>query len=639
MALHAEKKNTSTPEVEQQTTQSYTATENQTQTAGANATDANFFQNQITGFGGKLDIIRQASFKPLGGGAVHEKISRIHQLFTSVYEEKKKMDPSVMDVRFIIAPPSKIGNLYGGIIVAIPTQTNKGIAVGTHLMVVENSTKPQPQSVQFNGVHYTVHNTASNTVTAETVQACSALTEQSLKLPGAEIIDAGFTIIPEEVTVNDEATLKNLLDNAAGAALTRLQLHTGNIESDIAYVLADAIRSNEVSVYANIEENPLEQTDIAMQPIRSDFKITTIASQNATQNAHTEQAIEIGSVNVFCSPVYTQPQVQYTPQGMVQPTRSYFNQIVIRDLKTGPEIRLSTANLFMLMATTGLLAQAGLWKRAYTPNMHIAKGQLDLKDIGAFGYEVPQMSPNGRPELVDTKTSEFDTQTFNRYMTALFHDEVIYQVDVPDGHYLLNVLLAEANGSQVARDIVHGVINGLTNGVFATLYPNTEQMFYNTDIRVINGYYTDGESGKTKPLDNLDHLALLNMVQGDAHSMQEFESSFGNTRSSALKLAIRTAMLEELTSNNMKVRSYSTRLTINPKFMEALINALRTHKLFPEITSRFAQQQTYSRPTMDFYSRYAVNPNHIPNLFAGYGNPHQHYGATQVMQPYYGAFR
>lgn len=642
MPLHIEKENQATqPQVEQpqvqvqMPAQAQPEVAQQTTAQTAEATGS-FFQNQFGGFGGKLDLIRQAFVKPLGGGSVTEKISKIHQLFTRVYEEKKLTDATVMNVQFIIAPSSRIGNLYGGIIVAIPVNTEKGVAIGTHLMIVESSLRPNKQTETFNGVQYGIYNTASNTVTAETVKAVAALTKLSLRMQDAEVVDAGFSVIPEEVQLTDEATLIQLLDNAAGAALTRLQLHTGSVENDIAYVLAEAIRSNEVSVFATVEEHVAEPTDIANQPIRSDFRIKTVASQNNTQNQMLSQAIEIGSVDVFCSPAYVQPAVHYVNGMPVQDTRSYFNKIIIRDIKTGPEIRLSAANMFMLIATTGLLAQSGLWKRAYAPNMHIPKGQMDIRDVGAFGYEVPQLTREGRPELIDTKSAEFTTDVFNRYMISAFHEDVMYQIDVPDGHFLLALFNAEANGDQGARHIIFNIINGLTNGAFATLYNANDQMFNSDDTRVINGYYLDSETKRPKSLDVIDHLAMLNMTNGDVRAMQEFEQSFQLGQPPALKLAIRTAMLEELTSNGMKVRSYSTRLTINPKFMEALVNALRTQKLFPEINNSFARQQSYVRPTADFYQRWTVNPNHIPNLFGGYGQQQQWGGS--IATPYYASF-
>lgn len=644
MPLHIEKETNQNPApVVDQVSQPAVEMPMQTQPQVEQPTNAqtaeatgSFFQNQLGGFGGKLDVIRQALVKPLGGGSVTEKISKIHQLFTRVYEEKKLTDATVMNVQFIIAPPARIGNLYGGIIVAIPVNTDKGVAVGTHLMIVESSLRPNKQTETFNGVQYGIYNTASNTVTAETVKAVAALTKVSMKLGEVEVVDAGFSVIPEEVQLSDEATLIQLLDNAAGAALTRLQLHTGSVENDIAYVLAEAIRSNEVSVFATVDEHVAEPTDIANQPIRSDFRIKTVASQNNTQNQMLSQAIEIGSVDVFCSPAYVQPVLHYANGMPMQDTRSYYNKIIIRDIKTGPEIRLSAANMFMLIATTGLLAQAGLWRRAYVPNMHIPKGQMDIRDVGAFGYEVPQLTRDGRPELIDTKSAEFTNEMFNRYMSSAFHDEVIYQIDVPDGHFLLALFNAEANGDQGARHIVFNIINGLTNGAFATLYNVNDPMFHSDDTRVINGYYLDSETKRPKSLDVIDHLAMLNMTNGDVRAMQEFEQSFQLGQPPALKLAIRTAMLEELTSNGMKVRSYSTRLTINPKFMEALVNALRTQKLFPEINNSFARQQSYVRPTADFYQRWTVNPNHIPNLFGGYGQQQQWGGS--IATPYYANF-
>lgn len=604
--------------------------------------DSNYFQQTLFG-SGKLDIIRSGLMKPLGGSGVNERISKIHQWFLNVYEEKKRSDPTIMDAKFIIANPSRIANMYGGIVIAIPVQTQQGVAIGAHLMIVETSLRPQSQKETFNGVVYTIPNTASNTVANETVKAVEQLVRQTSGFPDAIVVDAGFSVIPEEISLSDELTLLNLLDNAAGAALTRLQLQTGHAEGDVALLVAQAIKSNEVSVHAHVEEHPGNTYDIANQPIRSDFVIKTVASQNNTQNQAIHQALDIGSVNVFCTPVYSRGLDQFTPGGGILPGKCYYNQVVIKDIKTGPEVRLAPSTLFLLMATTGLLAQNGLWKRKYIPNMSIPSNKLDIGDIGAFGYECPHMTQNQRPEMIPTKTSEFTTDMFNRYMSALFHEQLVYQIDVPDGHYLLGVLVAEASGQQSARDIIYDIVNRLTEGEFAKFYPATEQMFNNTDLRIANGYYVDSETREQKPLDNIDYLALLNLTNGEAKAIEQFESSFMNTQASSLRMAIRTAYMEELTSGTMKVRSYSNRLTINPKFMEALINALRSAKLFPEVSNAFAQYQTYTRPTAEYWARFAVDPNHLPNLTAGYGgfNQQAQYGnvAQSYMPNFNGSFR
>lgn len=642
MALHKkaeDRNNVEQPQVQPQVEQVEQPAQPQEQPI---VQESNYFQNNLFG-NGKLDIMRSALMKPFGGSGVNERISKLHQFFLNIYEEKKRSDPTIMNAKFIIANPSRIANLYGGIVIAIPIETPQGISIGAHLLIVETSLRPQPQKETYNGVVYSIPNTASNTVALETVKSVEHLVKQASGFPDAMIVDAGFSVIPEEVNMTDELTLLNILDNAAGAALTRLQLQTGNHEGDVALLVAQAIKSNEVSVHAHVEEHPGATTDICNQPIRSDFVIKTIASQNNTQNQAIHQALDIGSVNVFCSPVYSRGPDQFTPGGGVLPGKCYYNQVIIKDVKTGPEVRLAPSTLFLLIATTGLLAQNGLWKRKYIPNMSIPASKLDIGDIGAFGYECPHMTQNHRPEMVPTKTSEFTSDMFNRYMNALFHDQLVYQIDVPDGHYLLGILAAEASGQQSARDIIFDIINRLTEGQFAHFYPATEQMFINTELRIANGYYLDAETREHKPLDNIDYLALLNLTNGEAKAIEQFESSFMNTQASSLRMAIRTAYMEELTSGTMKVRSYSNRLTINPKFMEALINALRSARLFPEVSNSFSQYQTYTRPTAEYWARFAVDPNHLPNLTTGYGgfNPNQNYGtvAQSYMPMFNGSFR
>lgn len=638
MALHSVDNNRDNQQPQQNKVEAQPAVEQQYQPLPEQNTPpqnpqptSNFFQNHF-GSGSKLDIVRNAAFKPFGSGGVSERINKIYQLYQQTYEEKRQTDPTVMDANFVIASPSRIDNLYGGIIVVLPVTTQQGqLVYGTHFLVVENSVRPMKQTEVFEGQQYHIYNTASNTVTDRTRELIAQLVRLTSKNQEAVVIDSGFTVIPEEVSLSDDATLLNILDVAAGAALTRVQLQTGQLEDDVAYVLADAVNTQGVNLHASVDEDPTDPVDITGQPIRSKFRIRTIANQGGGQNQLTQQAVEIGSVDVYCSPVYSQPAMQYGMNGQLMPAPHYYNMLVIRDIKTGPEIRLATANLLMLIATTGLLAQDRNWMRAYVPNLNIKSSELDINDIGALGYEMTSLNADNRPGMVNTKTVEFDTTAFYNYMGAAFHEQVIYAIDVPDGHYLLEMFMAEATGDQTARDYIYNIVNNLTNGQFARLLPASEQMFTTTGTRIINGYYTDRATGKPKPIDNLDHLAMLNLVKDDARSIAEFESSFVGAQSTTLALAIRTAMMETLADNTLKVRSYSTRLYVNPRFMEALISALRTARLFPEVSNQYKNFQSYARPSADFWGRFAVNPGHLPNLF-NMGN-HQWKGG-QVQQPY-----
>ncbi len=64
---------------------------------------------------------------------------------------------------------------------------------------------------------------------------------------------------------------------------------------------------------------------------------------------------------------------------------------------------------------------------------------------------VPAIDPSARKECIPTKTAEFDPTRFDAFMNLLVRPELVYSIDVPDGHYLLDLFLAEASGDQTAR--------------------------------------------------------------------------------------------------------------------------------------------------------------------------------------------
>jgi hypothetical protein len=201
-------------------------------------------------------------------------------------------------------------------------------------------------------------------------------------------------------------------------------------------------------------------------------------------------------------------------------------------------------------------------------------------------------------------------------MNLLVRPELVYSIDVPDGHYLLDLFLAEASGDQTAHDIIANVLNGMTGGAFGKAFDITKPMFKQTPVRVMDGFSVSSNTGRKIALDEIDHLALLNLVSGDATTMLEYERSMDNVASAATRLALRTAIIDRITAGRAKVKGYSTRIDVSPDFTAALVVSLRNSNLFPELNATgFARTQAYTRPTQNMFASLAVDPNRIPNLF------------------------
>lgn len=580
-----------------------------------------------------INSVSETLFKPLSIGSLNERATKIIEVFKDYYKQAQNAQQT-MQVDFIQAPGAKISHFYGGFIVAIPAKASDGsIQIAAHLMIVESSMKLQPRVETLGGTQFVFQNTAGNTVTEETIAGVEKLVRAYYHQHGDLLyVEGGFTVIPVEVDLADTSALHRLVVHAADAAYARLQMYNINKVEDEGVKLAEAAKATTVRWTAQIEENPQNQTDVTGQLIRTDFNIKTVMVPKQNQNnTYQLSALEFGEVNVFCTPIYAEPQQVVMPNGLWGPATSqhYYNAVVVKDFKTGPELRMSIGSCLMLLATTSAIATNGVWKRAYIPNRHIDASQNDIHDIGGLGYEVPVLNPENhvpgaqaqqmRRELIKTKTAEFTTDKFNALMNAAFYPDLMYCVDVPDGHYMLGLFVAEARGSIKARSIIGKILNTMTNGLFYSMFSAEQPMFYTEGERVINGYYPNTTTGTLRPLDDVDRLALLNITSGDPVWIRNWEQ-FDNPQSSEdLRVARRTEIIKSFSDNDVIIKSYSTRIVVLPEFMKALTESLLKANLYPQISSGMNMADTHNRATAGQFANLVINPMNMPNVYANAG--------------------
>lgn len=585
-----------------------------------------------------IGSLGDAFFKPISTGSLNERATRIIEVFKDHYKQAQEAQPTTMQVDFIQTPGPKISHFYGGFAVTIPVQAADGTPqVSAHLVIVESRIKLQPRVETQNGQTFTFHNTASNTVTDDTMVGVEKLVRAHYRNDKLIFINAGFTVIPVEVDLEDLTTLNRLVEYTAEAAYARLHMFNINSVEDEGVNLAKAASARSVRWAAQIEERPQNQTDVTGQLIRTDFSIKTAMIPNQNQNQQYQLgALEFGEVNVFCSPVYAEPQQVPMANGLWGPMSSqhYYNRVIVKDFRTGPDIRMSIGSCLMLLATTSSLAINNVWQRAYIPNRHIDPSQTDIHDIGAIGYEVPLLNPENhmvqgqppRKEMIKTKTADFTTDKFNMLMGMAFYQDLLYCVDVPDGHYMLGLFVAEANNNSNARNIIGKILNAMTNGKFYEMFPVDGEMFFTDGERVINGYYPNSTTGTLRPLDDVDHLALLNITSGGAEWIKNWEQFDNNQTPQEVRLARRTEIIQAFAEDRAVIKSYSTRLTVKPNFMEALSKSLLAAGLFPQLTNGMSTVNSYSRANANQFAGLVINPSHIPNVFAGqHGNQFGNY--------------
>lgn len=599
-------------------------------------------QNIISGM---ADLL----YKPFNKGALNERATRVLEIFKDFYNETKVADPTTLRVDFIPAPAGKISHPYGGIIVALPIKGPAGkIQIVSHLVIVETTASILPTNIHFNNLKIPFPNTGSSTVSKNTSLGVEKLVRQYYhgETQDFTYINGNYTVIPSELSLDDRSVLYRIEEYAISAAYTLLQLYNIDTVEDEGIGFAKAAAADTVQWTASIEEKPINQTDVTGSLIRTDFSIKTTmeAVQQSANQQYEDSLLEFGEVNAYCTPVFAQPENMMAPNGMIVPStsRHYFNRIVVKDFRTGPRVRMSIGSALMLLATTSALSVNGVWKRAYFPNRHIDPNQTDIHDIGAIGYEAPLLNPINHPqnmpvqqtpgpvtlkhEMIATKTAEFTNDRFNQLMDAAFHPEVLYSIDVLDGHYLLALFLAEAQGNVNARSIIGKTLNTMTSGGFYSIFHPDAPMFETSGERVINGYYPNSTLGVLRPLDDVDHLAMLNITSGELEWIRNWEMFDVQGNHQDLRVARRYEILQRFAMDKAVVKSYSTRVNILPEFMQALVTSLAKAKLYPHVNSQLVQADSYVRATANQFSKLAIGPMNIPNAFVQQNNGFNQWG-------------
>lgn len=584
---------------------------------------------------GTITSVTDTFFKPISTGALNERATKIIQVFKDYYKEAQEAQQTIA-IDFIQAAGSKISHFYGGFVVAIPGKGPDGrVQVAAHLVIVETKLKLQPRVENLHGTQFVFQNTAGNTVTEETINGVEKIVTNFYSSHGEIMfIEGGFTVIPIEVDLDDLVTLHRIVEHTAEAAYARINMYNFHSIEDEGVKLAQAAAANSVRWTAQIEEKPDNNTDVTGQLIRTDFSIRTVMvpTQNQNQNmTYQLNSLEMGEVSVFCTPLFAEPDQMLMNNGLWGPVTSqhYYNACIIKDFRTGPELRMSIGSCLMLLATTTSIATNGVWKRAYIPNRYIEANQTDIHDIGAMGYEVPVLNPENhvqgaanqpmRREKINTKSAEFTTDKFNAMMNAAFYPDLMYCIDVPDGHYLLGLFVSEARGSSSARSVIGKILNAMTKGRFYEIFSPEQPMFYTDGERVINGYYPSTTTGTLRPLDDVDHLALLNITFGDSEWVRNWEQFDNSSMRESLRVARRTEIIKEFSDSEIVVKSYSTRIVVLPAFMKALSESLLATNLYPQLTSNIGMTNTQSRANVSQFANLVINPANLPNVYQNNG--------------------
>ena len=391
-------------------------------------------------------------------------------------------------------------------------------------------------------------------------------------------IDAGVMVVPRELSYEDDLHMRQIAYVATQAAYSMMERFTGITAErfNLGLINTDETTLSAKIAYTASNDFTAGQAETTTGlPVRSDIRISLIGSLNQQRHQNDldfSPSRELVSVDGYIDLVYNQPPPPVPGQAPI--TQHYVPNFVITRADT--QIDAITMELQLLaLAQATLVSQNWAWAGSFLPNHDITG--MDLRDIGAIGYEVNLAGNEGKPTKIDTKSNDFDTNALYQFILMNINKDIIYSMDIVEGgdlSWVQEVFLEssyrnEAGGSAYTH-IVESA-NELTGGVFSQVFPAGQPIVSNAMNRVHVGYYKERD-GSIKDIRNIDYLAILNLSgKNDLSTVAQWGESFDND-SIPLEVRLETRMniLKQVLSNNFTLKGYARRIMFNPIFLNAL---------------------------------------------------------------------
>lgn len=402
------------------------------------------------------------------------------------------------------------------------------------------------------------------------------------------VIEMDATTIPVDFRLEDDTLVRLTAANALIACNTELEHCLGFQDINLADALSGEVLTTRVLF------NDAPTYDSVGKPVRADvtLKMTAQAIQNGQSSGNdrvTEVASLTGYVDMLLAvdPKQVQQQAGFAnnvgfanawgQQQQQQTLQPYAAQFVITSMETA---QLQTPAAQLLALTNALMLQyQNVWANALMPRPP-AKGRemMDIRDIGALGYEVPfERDESGLPKRVETKSADFDTAVFSYLLSKWVQPGLSFALDVSDAgpdSWFNGVFSAAAQGRQDAIDEIIRAANVLTNGKFGSRYAKlngTGQIVSPKPNRVHRGTYNDPD-GHQRDLRDYDYIAIANM-RGDKNpkDLETWSNSFLSDEPIEVRLADRARLLDSMVQPSYD--GWTIRVVFEAVFLQALADS------------------------------------------------------------------
>jgi hypothetical protein len=530
------------------------------------------------------------------------------------------------------------------IVVALRDLQNPNVGVAYHTLILEGSSEPVQSRFEMIGnvnteiqrVTGDVYNPTYQTEVAEWV---------ARQFPGQALLPVDAEVVPTEFDVENTKRLHGLAANAVTACATELEMKSGGIDIDLGSVEQD----NTLTVQMNFGAPQSE--DVVGLPIRSDIVIDFRAGGQPIpgQPGVTSRVSTLSRISGFMDLVWVpavKQQQAFNPWVAAQQLppsadefKCYIPRFVMTDLESQNLLSIRAQLLSLVTAFT--LRENNAWVEAFRPST-VSPDGVDWKDIGAVGIEANfERNTSGFGTRIDTKSDQFQrgqnmqNDYLVRLVASVFQPKLLISLDVPEvgPQTWFNSVFAAAGElnnphSITATEVILKEANDLTHGRFGKYFPQGARAMVDENNRIHTGYYI-ARNGEIRDLRDIDYLAVLNMVgDRDPELAREWSDSFALT---GVPLEVRLAKRKTIITgilgqNNVHFKGFARRVTFEPAFVDALINACKEVGLAVRTIAPYSDLQTYERAVNPYAMGAALDASSYTSGIFNRGYPGQQQG-------------
>lgn len=456
------------------------------------------------------------------------------------------------------------------------------------------------------------------------------------RFPGYTQLSAEASEVPRDISGEDKEALNDFIGVATSASGTVLMLD--GIQAWPDFTLKDLQTENGEKAMLGVEISSsfAHVQGVNRYPVRGDIVLTVSESSGTKRDQDqvsgynsSEGSNRISRIMGFIDLTWSGQQAMFGGMGMngmMQPQAFYTPQFIITDVAT--DITQTLPSLFLALASVQALADNQNWKR-YLIKQHQegaahpvgggnGKPGVNMRDLGAVGYEVPHPGMNVDPMALLTGAvaqtrAPFPTQGIstdttmlqmivNNYINAPVLPISIDIAEAGTSTWVTSALLLAAYGNEQAIALVRGALDLLTDGEFSIRYAQchgtnggTAPIMINNNLLVNLGVWRDESYGDRdiRDLDYLSHLALTGA--SDPEAQANWLSLHTNANIDPWVRLEKVTEIQKSIFMNLRITGRAARVTFNPLALFVLAQCIAGKGFVFDIKDGAAESQGIQR--------------------------------------------